>query len=264
MTNTSRQIPTGMTGFHTCGKTLIAPSGLQDVMRISTMLEWSAIAGVFIVAIVIMQALAGMTSPGVPALALTGGGGSSASSPVCSGTDLGGFYQDDLTAPQPITRQVDDVTFTLQPLYRYRIVGKIVGKDKYSATPLDRLGPMDLTIANGDLIRPEILSHFTVQKYPRHFRYLSFFPAGTKPPSQLYTTEHISNNHLIFADDTVYSVAGTAGVGDLVEISGYLVTVSGTSPTGWTYTWGTSTTRSDLGEKSCELVYVETFRKYTC
>jgi hypothetical protein len=233
------------------------------MMRISTLLEWSAIAGVFIVVIVVMQGLASIASPGVPVLDHTSQA-SSASSAGCSVSDLGGFYQDAVTSPQPITKQVDDFTFTLQPLYRYRIVGKIVGKDDYSGSPTDKLAPLDLTIANGDLIRPELLSHFTVQKYPRHFRYFYSLPPGTMQISQQYATEHISNNHLIFADNTVYSTAKTAVVGDMVEISGYLVTVSGKSRDGRVYSQGTSTTRSDIGEMSCEVVYVEVFRKYTC
>lgn len=233
------------------------------MMRISTLLEWSAIAGVFIVVIVVMQGLASIASPGVPVLDRTSQA-SLSSAPICSGADLGGFYQDELTAPQPMTKQVDDFTFTLQPLYRYRIIGKIMGKDEYSGSPTDRLAPMDLTIANGDLIRPELLSHFTVQKYPRHFRYFYSLPPGTMQISQQYATEHISNNHLVFADNTGYSTAKTAVVGDMVEISGYLVTVSGKSRDGWTYSQGTSTVRSDIGEMSCEVVYVEVFRKYTC
>lgn len=233
------------------------------MMRVSTLLEWSAIAGVFIIVILATPGILGIASSGIPVQVQTDLA-SSGSSTDCSESDLGGFFQDNLIAPQPIIKQVDDATFTLQPLYRYRIVGKIVGKDEYSKTPLDKLGPMDLTIANGDIIRPEIFSHFSFQKYPRHFTYQFSFPAGTNPISQLYATEHISNNHLIFADDTVYSVAKTANVRDMVEISGYLVTVSGKDQNRWTYTWGTSTTRTDQGEHSCELVYVETFRKYTC
>lgn len=232
-------------------------------MRISTLLEWTAIAGVFIVVILVVLGIAGIASPGIPAPGQSGQT-SPETPPGCSEADLGGFYQGSISAPVPITKQVDDVTFTLQPLYRYQIIGKIVGKDEYSATPLDRLGPMDLTIANGDIIRPEIISHFTIQKYTRHFRYQYFFPAGTTPPLPSYIVEHMSNNHLIFAGDTAYSVAKTAGVGDMVEISGYLVTVSGKGQDGRTFTWGTSTTRSDQGEGSCELVYVETIRKYTC
>lgn len=232
-------------------------------MRISTLLEWTLVAGIFIVAILAVLFIAGLATPGIP-VQDKDSTGSSLPATVCSETDLGGFYQSAATSPQPIPINKDDFTFTLQPLYNYRIVGKIVGKDEYSGSPSDSLAPMDLTIANGDIIRPEVLSHFTIRKYPRHFSYHYYIPAGTTQVSQRYATEHISNNHLIFANETVYSTAKSARVGEMVDISGYLVTVSGKSTDGRTYSQGTSTTRSDQGEMSCEVVYVLSFRTYTC
>lgn len=232
-------------------------------MRLSTLLEWSLLAGIFIAVILAVLFIAGITSSGIPVQDRTGQGLPSPA-PGCSETELGGFYQSAAASPQPITINVADFTFTLQPLYNYRIVGKIVGKDEYSGSPSDRLAPMDLTIANGDIIRPEVFTHFTIRKSPRHFSYHYYLPSGTMQVSQHYATEHISNNHLIFADETVYSTAKSARVGDMVDISGYLVTVSGKSTDGRTYSQRTSTTRSDQGEMSCEVVYVLSFRTYTC
>jgi len=228
-------------------------------MRVSTLLEWSVLIAVFIVALLALQWIVTMAVAGPPLLTARDDPGTAQG---CA--DLGGFYQDPIGSESPISRQVGTVAFTLQPLYRYRIVGKVVGKDEYSASPLDQLGPMDLTIANGDVIRPEILSHVTIRKYPRHFTFQYFFPAGTDPLSSQYVNEHISNNHLIFADDSAYSVAKSVDIGDMVEISGYLVSVSGKGSDRSTYTWTTSTTRSDMGEHACEIVYVTSFRKYVC
>lgn len=233
------------------------------LMRISSLLEWSLIAGIFAMVILAVPLIAGVAFPQLPVPA--GTDGTPPASPGCSGSDLGGFYQDALSPSQgPFIKQVDDFTFTLRPLYSYRIVGRIMGKDEYGATPSDRLAPVDLTIASGDIIRPEILSHFSVYKYPRHFSYSFTFPAGAMPLSPAYVAEHISNNHLIFANDAGYSAAKAARVGDMVEITGYLVTVYGTSTDGRTFSQTTSTTRRDQGEQSCEVVYVETFRKYVC
>ena len=232
-------------------------------MRLSSLLEWSLIAGIFAVVILGVPIIAGIALP-QEQLPAGNDGASSGSLSGCSGSDFGGFYQDASDSPGAFTKQIDDFTFTLQPLYRYRIVGKIMGKDEYSGAPTDRLAPMDLTIANGEIIRPEVLGHFTVQKYPRHFRYFYSYPAGSTPLSQPYITEHISNNHLIFADDTLHAAIKAARVGDMVEISGYLVSVSGRSTDGRTFTQRTSTTRSDQGEQSCEVVYVERFREFTC
>jgi hypothetical protein len=233
-------------------------------MRVSTLLEWGVIFVIFLVAVLGIQSLMGGTAaPAINGLS-PADPGTSHSSPDCSGLGLGGFYQEPLSAPRTFRKQISDWTFTIQPVYQYRIVGKIVGKDEYLTVPTDLLAPMDLMIANGEVISPEQFRYFTFQKLPRHYRFSYFPQKGVSQPSEQYMKEHVSNNHLIFADESVYARAKAAVTGDFVVISGYLVTVSGKSGGGGTFTQGTSTTRSDLGEGSCEVVYVESFEKKQC
>jgi hypothetical protein len=239
------------------------PATDSMMMRLSTLQQWSLIIGACLLAFLALPVLAGIASPG-DFMSLVTGQPRPESSPACTAMDYGGFYQDAVIAPEAVIRQEGGVTFTIRPLYRYRIAGRIVGKDEYFLSPLDRLAPMDLTIATGEILRPEIFSQFTFRKYSRHFSYQYVFPGGTPPLSPQYIASHVSNSHLIFANDAVHAAARDARVGDMVEIEGSLVTVSGTGSDGRTWTWRTSTTRADQGEGSCELVYVERFRQETC
>jgi hypothetical protein len=232
-------------------------------MRVSTLLEWGAILIIVLVTILGLQSI-GVLSAFTPSGPSTPDAGASYSSPTCSDLGLGGFYQEQLSEPQTFQQQIDDWTFTIQPVFRYTIVGKIVGKDEYSLVPTDVLAPMDLAIANGEIISPELFRYFTFEKIPRHYRYRYSFPQGVRQLSQEYINEHISNNHLIFSNESVYAQAKTAATGDFVVISGYLVTVSGTSGAGRTFSQGTSTTRTDQGEGACEVVYVESLEKTSC
>jgi hypothetical protein len=134
-------------------------------MRISTLLEWGAIFLVFAITILLIQNIGGLTSRDISGLSPSNPGTLQSSS-ECSGLGFGGFYQDSLSAPQPVVRQIDEWTFTINPVFRYTIVGKIVGKDAYSSGAADTLSPMDLAIANGDIISPENFRYFSFQENP--------------------------------------------------------------------------------------------------
>jgi hypothetical protein len=232
-------------------------------MRVSTLLEWGAILIVFLVAILGIQSM-GLFSPIHSSGPSAPDAGALNSTLTCSELGLGGFYQEQLSEPQTFRQQIDDWTFSIQPVFRYTIIGKIVGKDEYSLVPTDVLAPMDLVIANGEVISSDLFSYFTFEKIPRHYRYRYTFPPGVRQLSREYINEHISNNHLIFASESVYAQAKTAATGDFVVISGYLATVSGTSGDGRIFSQGTSTTRTDQGEGACEVVYVESLEKTSC
>ena len=232
-------------------------------MRASTLVQWGAIALVFIITILAVQGIGGFV--------VSGGSGFSdlrtetpAGTAACSGLGYGGFYQDYLSSPQSFERRIGEWTFTINPVFKYTVVGKVIGKDEYPLVAADALAPMDLAIANGDILSPDLFSRFTFSKTPRHYHYQYYFPAGTRQLSSSYISEHISNNHMIFANDAVYTTAKTVMVGDFIRMTGYLTTVNGKTPDGRTYFQGTSTTRTDTGEGACEVMYVESIEKFSC
>lgn len=232
-------------------------------MRVSTLLQWGAIALVFIITILAVLGIAGF--------AVSGGSGFSdpaaettAGTAACRGLGYGGFYQDYLSSPLSFERRIGEWTFIIKPVFQYTVVGRVVGKDEYPLVAADALAPMDLAIANGDILSPDLFSRFTFSKTSRHYHYQYYFPIGTRQLSSSYINEHISNNHMIFANDAVYATAKTVTVGDFVRMTGYLATINGKTPDGRAYFQGTSTTRTDTGEGACEVMYVESIEKIPC
>jgi hypothetical protein len=234
-------------------------------MRRSTLAEWSVV--LFVLAVVVAAAfhLSGGSIP-PDLLAPPGPAGTVAASSECSSLGTGGFYQEPLPVPPPppVIRDNGVWTYTLTPRYRYTMVGRIVGKDAYSLAGGNEISPMDITMANGDLITPEYRDRVRFQKIHRAYLY-TYQNQGSGPQlTRAYVIAHSSNSHLLFSDDAVWRRAEQARVGDFVRISGYLVTVSGTNRNGQTYVQGTSTTRTDTGMNSCEVVYVESFEVLPC
>ena len=65
-----------------------------------------------------------------------------------------------------------------------------------------------------------------------------------------------SNNHIIPADDRIKRTVLKIRRGDRVKLEGYLVDVKAADDKGNTFTWNSSTTRTDTGDGACELIYV--------
>ncbi len=74
-----------------------------------------------------------------------------------------------------------------------------------------------------------------------------------------YSTE-ISNNHLIPADENIYKKIKQVRIGDQIRLKGYLSEYQVSDANGKKiYSRGTSTTREDIGNQSCETIYVTDF-----
>ena len=114
--------------------------------RIRTLLEWTVI-------------LVPLFTAGVLIFWFASGAGSQPSG-LPDGT--GGFYQDPLSPPQQFTKTVGDWQFAFPSSYTYTLAGKVVGRHEYPPTMPDGIIPLDLAVVNGDLLKPGILSFFTI------------------------------------------------------------------------------------------------------
>jgi hypothetical protein len=84
-----------------------------------------------------------------------------------------------------------------------------------------------------------------------------FYEWENQPPlSEDVILRHVSNNHVIAANDQVREVIASLRPGHLVYFSGYLV--DATKP--GEGSWITSRRRDDRGNGACEVFYVETAR----
>jgi hypothetical protein len=74
------------------------------------------------------------------------------------------------------------------------------------------------------------------------------------PPGDIST--HSANMHLVPADSAVARRLLRARIGQLVELSGFLIRAEGAD--GWR--WTSSLSRMDTGDGSCEVVWVASAR----
>jgi len=217
--------------------------------RIRTLLEWTVILVVFIII-------------GYFAYSFFFGAGTSSSQPSGLPDGNGGFYQSRLSSQQQFTKDVGGWQFTFPASNTYTLAGKVVGRHEYPATMPDGIIPLDLAVANGDLLRPGILSFCTFTMGGRTLEYSYDIPKAVGLTEE-YIDEHISNNHLVFLDPALESEVKKAQAGSCLIITGKLVDIRGTSQ-GRTYRVDTSTERNDAYPAGCEIILVESYTPVSC
>ena len=117
--------------------------------RLRTLLEWTILVVPFLVL-------------GFLIFWFVLGGGSPAAHPSGLPDGTGGFYQSPLSPPEQFTKNTGDWQFTLPSSYGYILAGKVAGRHEYPGTMPDGIIPLDLAVVNGDLLKPGILSYFTI------------------------------------------------------------------------------------------------------
>lgn len=142
--------------------------------------------------------------------------------------------------------------FDMQWRADYEITALVVSKRKYSDSTkfADLLAPYDLVLAWGPLSRPANLHRLSVGQKDRQFHWRE------KDSVPLIRPEIIrswANVHLIPRKVALEKKISKIVPGDIVTIKGGLVDVF--HPSGWN--WQTSTTRTDSGDGSCEIILVD-------
>jgi len=176
----------------------------------------------------------------------------------------GGLYQEQLPVPVVFNTSLGDWNYTITAQYRYTIIAMVVTRRDYTGQGADQITPVDFGIACCDVIRPENFQYFTFSADFRKPIFTYRYPPGSVPLPVWYVQRFISNNHLVFLNDSVYKLAQAVQAGDCVVIRGYLVDITGTTESGGTYSRSTSVIRNDAYLTGCETVLVESLTKVKC
>lgn len=147
---------------------------------------------------------------------------------------------------------------TVSYLYEYDIQALVVSTHNYSGSGMDdRISPRDLALAWGDVAAYNTIVDFHWNQSGRWYSWhVNTYEELDKVGGMQAVTEHSSNNHIIPANDGIKKLVKKIKVGDHVRLKGYLVNVDGKSADGRVQQWHSSTTRSDSGDHSCEVIYV--------
>lgn len=161
-----------------------------------------------------------------------------------------------MAAPdQPIQNKADSNSpinkkgYVITPLYSYSVKALVLSKKGYGDRSSD-LAPYDLALGWGPLSSKYTLDHMKISQSGRwyHYRYDAEFPMSPRK-----IIHNSANTHIIPADKAVLKALKDVKKYDTVSMQGYLVSVR--KPDG-SFTWKSSTSRTDSGDGSCELFYV--------
>jgi hypothetical protein len=141
--------------------------------------------------------------------------------------------------------------YTITPLASFYLKAKVLSKKRYSVGREAELSPIDLALGWGRMSDESVLEQLKIWQAYRWYRWRTDrFPI---PRREIET--HSSNMHLIPANDWIASIIDDVRKGDIIELSGKLVRVD--ADDGWR--WISSLSREDVGNHSCELIWVEDF-----
>lgn len=130
-------------------------------------------------------------------------------------------------------------------------------KDYFSWDIGDQISPRDLTLIWGKVAQynSEVDFHWSQMARRTIFALDSSVDTYRLFGGDAEMETCISNNHIIPADDEVRWKLKMVRAGDHIRLKGYLVRVDGIRSDGETFYWDSSTTRNDVGDGACEVIY---------
>jgi len=158
----------------------------------------------------------------------------------------------------PFDTSVKGVTYKVQPLYSYDLVGMVVSKhdaktwwDYLHKEWNDNLNVTDLCVVWGNNVRNAAYEGISFSSG----QFTCNFFTRSQKVYEAFDQTAISNNHLLTSDPTIAKALGAVRIGDQIRFSGVLAEYSHNH--GAPFKRGTSIVRTDTGNGACETVYVE-------
>lgn len=137
----------------------------------------------------------------------------------------------------------------ITPLARFELRARVLGTERYRFDRAAELSPVDFALGWGPMSDSRNLTAITIRQQDRWY----FWSAGHLPIPAGEIISHSANMHMIPADDAVKRRLLSVKTGQVVELRGQLIRADGED--GWH--WVSSLTRTDTGDGSCEVIWVE-------
>ena len=139
--------------------------------------------------------------------------------------------------------------YVIEPLASYDIRARVLSIERYRIGREADLSPVDFALGWGPMSDGAVLDKLTISQSNRwyHFRW-----QGSPPIDPTLMAKSSANTHLVPATDSVKDRLLKVSRGEVVRLSGYLISVRHAD--GWT--WRSSLSRDDTGGGSCELMWV--------
>lgn len=164
--------------------------------------------------------------------------------------------QNDFTEIVKLQKERNGVTYYIEPKAEYEIEALLIGKEKYSSWDIAQIVPYDLALVWGDFAKKENLDSINYGQRLRHVNYSYSYDEVSL--SSEYMSSHISNNHVIPANEEVYQKIKNYKINRRIHLKGYLVKVYVPASDGKSFnSMDSSMIRTDSGDGACEIIYVE-------
>ena len=142
--------------------------------------------------------------------------------------------------------------YRITPLARFEIRARVLGTERYRFDRAAQLSPVDFALGWGPMSDSRILTAFSIRQRDRWY----FWNSGILPIPADQVISHSANMHMIPSNAAVAEQLLSVRTGQIVELRGQLIRADGKD--GWR--WISSLSRTDTGEGSCEVVWVESVR----
>ncbi len=139
--------------------------------------------------------------------------------------------------------------YDLQPLARYRVRAVVLSKKDYRRGRAAELSPVDLALGWGRMSLAAVINQLQISQSGRWYHY-KWKDQPPLPQEEIISSS--ANTHCIPRDRKIHRALLRVKKYDLVELEGFLVTVSAADG----FSWRSSLSRRDSGDGSCELLLV--------
>ncbi len=140
--------------------------------------------------------------------------------------------------------------YRLTPLARYDIKALVLSTHTYWFGTESKFSPVDFAVGWGAMSDQSIIDQLNISQGGRWYEF-SYSQDPSIPDGAIIS--HSANMHLIPASVIIKNRLSRVRAGEVVELKGCLVQITG--ETG--YQWVSSLTRTDTGGGACELMFVE-------
>jgi hypothetical protein len=147
--------------------------------------------------------------------------------------------------PVPWTFQEHRIT----PLARFELRARVLGTERYRFDRASRLSPVDFALGWGPMSDSRVLEAVSIRQGDRWY----FWRSSHLPIPAAEVIRHSGNMHMIPANGAVARRLLAVRTGQIVALRGQLIRADGKD--GWH--WVSSLSRTDTGEGSCEVIWVE-------
>ncbi|UYL07374.1 hypothetical protein B9G69_009985 [Bdellovibrio sp. SKB1291214] len=143
-------------------------------------------------------------------------------------------------------------TGVVEPLARYKIRARVLSTNRYWLDPGAAVSPIDLALGWGPMSDSKVLNELSIGQSLRYYHVRWRNP----PIPENEIMHHSANVHIIPANKVIKDVVLGLREGNLIELQGSLVMVSGKDGG----EWKSSLSRDDTGAGACELMHVTAVR----